>query len=203
MPHRYLFATLAVLLFGTSAYPIDPSDLKPGLMARFAESEKGPPVTTIHRLEPTVALTLNPGEMPHPRLAQGSYTAWTGYINIVRPGKYAFSASLQGGKFTVQVGGKNVYAANADKELLTISGDEVTLDGGVQSFSATFQRMGEAARVELFWRGPGFVKEPLPHQFLGHLPKDRPVAFAKDVVLELGRFKFEELLHPLPQAHCR
>ena len=49
------------------------------------------------------------------------------------------------------------------------------------------------ARVELFWQGPGFTKEPLAYQFLGHLPKDRPKAFATDGVLEHGRFKFEEL----------
>lgn len=193
MPHRYLFLTLVVLTFGTKAHAIDPSDLKPGLVARFAESEKGSPDATIHRLEPTVALTLKTGETPHPRLAQGGYTTWTGYINVVRPGKYTFSATLQGGKLTVLVGGKTVFAASANKEPQTTSNAEVTLDGGVQPFSATYQRTGETARVELFWQGPGFVKEPLPHQFLGHLAKDRPDAFAKDIELEHGRFKFEEL----------
>jgi mono/diheme cytochrome c family protein len=193
MPYRYLLTTIAVLSFGTSLCAIDPSDLKPGLMTRFNENEKESPDSGIFRLEPTVALALNAGETPHPRLAQAGYAVWTGYINIVRPGKYAFSATLQGGKLNVQVGGKSVFTASADKESPTIIGDEVSLDGGVQPFAATYLRTGGAARVELFWKGPGFVKEPLPHQFLGHLPKDRPLAFAKDVELELGRFKFEEL----------
>jgi mono/diheme cytochrome c family protein len=193
MPYRYLISTIALLSFVTGAFAVDPSDLKPGLVTRFGENEKGSPGTTVHRLEPTVALSLNPGETPHPRLAQGGYTVWTGYINVVRPGKYTFSATLQGGKLTVQVGGKNAFTSSADKEPVTKSGDQVTLDGGVQPFSATFQRTGVAARAELFWQGPGFVKEPLPHQFLGHLPKDRPEAFGKDLELELGRFMFEEL----------
>jgi mono/diheme cytochrome c family protein len=193
MPLRYLLTTFAVLLFGTSALAVDPSDLKPGLVTRYAESEKEAQNTAIHRLEPTVALTLNPGETPHPRLAQGGYAVWSGYINIVRPGKYTFSSTLLGGKLSVLVNGKSVYSASANEETLTKSGEEVVLDGGVQPFTATFLRNGGAARVELFWQGPGFVKEPLPHQFLGHLSKDRPAAFAKDVELELGRFKFEEL----------
>ena len=191
MSHRYLLLTIAVLLFGTRAFAIDPSDLKPGLVTRFTEKLNGS--TGITRLEPTVALALNPGEMPHPRLTQGEFTTWSGYINVVRPGKYTFSSTLQGGKLLVVLGGKHVYAASADKDAVAAPGIEVTLDGGVQPFSATFQRTGETARVELFWVGPGFVKEPLPHQYLGHLPKDRPATFTKDLELEHGRFKFEEL----------
>ena len=193
MSHRYLVSALAVLALVTGACAIDPSDLKPGLVARFAETEKGPSDGSIVRLEPTVALRLNAGESPHPRLVQYGHTAWSGYINIVRPGKYTFSATLQGGSLTVLVAGKSVYSANSGGEPLTKSGEEVTLEGGVQPFVAIYRHNPGPARVELFWQGPGFVREPLPHQFLGHLPKDRPAEFARNVQVEHGRFKFEEL----------
>jgi mono/diheme cytochrome c family protein len=193
MPHRYLLLTLAVLSTSASARAIDPSDLKPGLVARYSESDIGPPGPIVLRLEPTVALSLHAGETAHPRLSHNGPTRWTGYINIVRPGKYTFSSTLQGGKLSVKVGSKTVYAASAGDEPITKSGDEETLDGGVQPFSATFTPTGKNSRVELFWVGPGFVKEPLPHQYLGHLPRDRPAEFTKEVQLEHGRFRFEEL----------
>jgi cytochrome c553 len=191
MLQRPLLLALVVLTFVTTAQAIDPADLKPGLVARFSEAGKSG--SSVVRLEPTIALTLDPGETPHPRLAPGGSTGWRGFINIVRPGKYTFSATLQGGNLTVVVGGKTVFVASAGPEAAVKMGTEVTLEGGVQPLTATYERNGPAARVELFWQGPGFVKEPLPHQFLGHLPKDRPDSFTRDVELELGRFRFEEL----------
>ena len=69
------------------------------------------------------------------------------------------------------------------------------LDGGVQSIEATFRRdRGDnAARFELCWQGPGFIKEPLNGRYLGHLPSERPKQFLADIELERGRFLFEEL----------
>jgi cbb3-type cytochrome oxidase cytochrome c subunit len=191
MPQRYLLSTLAVLCLSASSLAVDPADLKPGLVAEFKEAAKGR--SAISRLEPTIALSLNRGETPHPRMSSNGDVTWSGYVNIVRPGKYTFSATLQGGALTALVGGRSVFTGEAGAELLTRSGEAVALDGGVQAITATFHPKGGAERVELFWQGPGFVKEPLAHQFLGHLPKDLPAGFARDVKLEHGRFRFEEL----------
>lgn len=193
MLHRYLIPYVAVLIFATAATAIDPSELKPGLIVTFNEVADGTAGKSVTRLEPTVALSLGVGESPHPRLRAAARCVWRGYINITRPGTYTFSANLSGGHALVQVNGKPVLEANALAELKTITGSSVTLAGGVQSFEVTFDRLRAPVRFELFWQGPGFIKEPLPHQFLGHLPKERPASFAQDVELEHGRFKFEEL----------
>jgi cytochrome c2 len=63
----------------------------------------------------------------------------------------------------------------------------------VQPITVTFTAVPGVARLDLSWEGPGFVREPIAHQFLGHLEKDRPAAFASDLALEHGRFRFEEL----------
>lgn len=180
---HFVLALLALAPAVGAARAVEPADLKPGLVARYTAYEKGPPGPTVYRLEPTVALTLNAGEQPHPKLDAAGFMTWTGYINITRAGKYTFSATTTGGTLAVKVGGKNVLGA------------EVQLDGGVNTFEAIFQRdkPDAAARVELFWQGSGFVKEPLAYQFLGHLAKDRPKEFVADTELEHGRFKFEEL----------
>jgi cbb3-type cytochrome oxidase cytochrome c subunit len=183
MRYRHFLLALALVQTASIAHAIEPSDLKPGLIASYSDSPKGG-AREVMRLEPTVALTLAKGETPHPALESGSVMVWKGYLNIARAGKYKFDATLQGGKLAVKIDGKAVTL-----------GSESAYEGGVVPFEATFTRdtADGAARVELFWQGPGFTKEPLAYQFLGHLPKDRTITFAKSGQLELGRFKFEEL----------
>ena len=182
MRYRHYLLALCALL-PASAFAVEPADLKPGLIANYSDVRGGIQSPNVTRLEPTVALTLGKNETPHPKLDYGGIMTWKGYINVTRAGKYTFSATTERGKLEVLVGGKDALGA------------ELQLDGGVIPFEAKFVRgaLGAPSRVELFWQGPGFVKEPLAYQFLGHLAKDRPAAFAKDSELELGRFKFEEL----------
>ncbi|WP_439624738.1 c-type cytochrome [Gemmata sp.] len=186
-------AGLAVLVLATAAHAVEPSDLKPGLVAAFTEPHKGPPPPPVLRLEPTVALALKAGETPHPKLAGVRAAAWKGYVNVTRPGKYTFSANVQNGTLRVKLGGKEVLVATGAAEASEVKGDELQLDGGVQPFEATFGTTGAPCRAELFWVGPGFVKEPLPHQFLGHVAKERSPEFSQAFAEEQGRFKFEEL----------
>src|SRR5262245_55227858 len=182
MRYRHFLFALVLVLPASVAHAIEPSDLKPGLIASYSDGPKGGAREAM-RLEPTVAIALAKGETPHPSLASGSVMVWKGYINIARAGKYKFDATVQGGKLTAKVDGKSVLGAEYQSE------------GGVVPFEATFTRdtADGPARVELFWQGPGFIKEPLAYQFLGHLPKDRTATFTKAGTLEHGRFKFEEL----------
>ena len=180
MRYRHVLSALALLLPAGAARAIEPSELKPGLVTLYIPS--GSNDIGVSRLEPTVAFTLNKDETAHPRQDRTSGAIWRGYINITRAGKYKFDATVVGGKLRVEVGGKNALDA------------ELQLDGGVVLFEAKYMRDDtDTSRVELFWQGPGFVKEPLAYQFLGHLPKDRTATFTKDGLLEHGRFKFEEL----------
>jgi len=189
MHHKYLLPACAVLLLNTAVLAVEPSELKPGLVASF-QGTGG----TVTRLEPTVALLLKAGESPHPRLAGATSAKWSGYVNITRPGKYTFSANLVNGTLRVKVSGKEVLTGIVDIAVLSEVGNgEVQLEGGVQPFEATFTSKGTPAQVELFWVGPGFVREPLPHQFLGHLAKERTPAFSQNFEQEQGRFLFEEL----------
>ena len=188
MTHRYLLPAVVLLSCAPASRAVEPSELKPGLVATFTD----PTGTALTRLEPTVALTLTPGESPHPRLDGTGKITWKGYLNVVRPGKYVFKAWLQGGPLVVTVGGKRVFSTSSARPDV-FAGDEVPLAGGVQPFEATFEASGKANRVELLWVGPGFLTEPLPHQFLGHLPNQRTDSFTTDLQLEHGRLRFEEL----------
>ncbi len=196
---------VAVVLAGTTAAAVEPSDLRPGLVATFQGSDPrpsappppgsaAPTAPTVTRLEPTVALSLGAGEAPHPKLAGLQSATWKGYVNVVRPGKYTFSANVANGTLRLKVGGKVVLEATGATPTATLTGGEAaSLDGGVQPIEARFTATGTPCRVELFWQGPGFITEPLNDRFLGHLPTERPGSFVRDVEQEHGRFRFEEL----------
>ena len=46
-------------------------------------------------MEPTIALALRAGEAIHPRLAADASARWNGYLKILRPGPYRFTATLR------------------------------------------------------------------------------------------------------------
>lgn len=182
----FLVATLPV-----AAQPITRADLKNGLI--FTASGAAGAIT---RLAPGAALTLAPGEASHPLAADESTFSWTGYLNVVTPGRYKFDAVLLG-KLSVTVGGKEVLAgetAGTDPAAAsTAAGPDVDLPPGFQPVTVTLARTGPAVRLELIWKGPGFRPEPVPYFFLGHRPKDRPAGYAADLARDHGRLLFEEL----------
>ena len=194
---RRLVLPAAVLLAVTPvARAVDPADLKPGLVTTYRSSVGEPerPLSPgVTRLEPTVALHLPYGTTAHPRFMDRGEVRWTGYLNVVRPGKYTFRSRMAGfTRFWVKVGGEEVLRHDPVERP---RGGAVELAGGVHLFEAGYRPTSglEVPEFDLQWEGPGFVREPIPHQFLGHLPEQRGASFDKDAQLELGRFRFEEM----------
>jgi mono/diheme cytochrome c family protein len=166
--------------------------LKRGLVTTYRDAAKPTPAEAV-RLEPTVALALKAGEAPDWRLQAGGGTAvWQGYLNVLRGGTYRFSVRLRG-RFRLQVGGKEVLAAEVtDARAALKDGPEVRLEAGALPLKAEFTRLPGDARVELSWRPPQVRPEPLPYDVLGHLPKQAPPALALEELAERGRFLAEE-----------
>ncbi len=167
-------------------------DPRPGLVAYYHDAA-APKPAEVFRLEPTIALNLKAGESPHPRLAaEGGTYEWKGYLNILRPGAYRFSARLRG-QFRLQVAGKEVLTAAVNDAAPALrEGPEVKLQAGAQPLRVIFTRLPGAARIELFWQGPSFTAEPLGYEQLGHLSKELPARLALDQQVERGRFLAEE-----------
>ena len=186
-----LVAAFALTTALAPAQPVTRADTKPGLT--FTAAGAG---GSVSRLDPGVALALDPGEAAHPRLADDRTFTWAGYLNVVLPGKYKFDAVLLG-KLAVTVGGKTVLSGEAAGSDLagakTVAGPEVDLTPGFLPISVTLDRTGPAVRLELIWKGPGFQPEPVPYFFFRHRPQDRPAGYAADLARDHGRFLFEEL----------
>lgn len=184
---RRVLAAVALLALAPAARAVEPSELKPGLVATYTDAAD----KKLVRLDPAPAVSLGAGDAVHPRQKGLKSAVWEGYVNVTRAGKYQLSAVVRG-TLVVVLGGREALLAN-DKSGAAVGVNRVIeLPGGVQKISIVYEPDGPA-RLDLFWEGPGFVREPIAHQFLGHLPKDRPAALAADLALEHGRFRFEEL----------
>lgn len=165
--------------------------LRPGLVTTYRDDKA---VSEIVQLESTIALALKAGEAAHPRLSAGGGTVrWEGYLNILRAGDYAFSASLRG-KLRVTVGGKEVLRAEVKGDRpQEVEGRTIRLESGLQPLTAEFTRLHGAARATVSWKAPGVYREPLPHFALRHLPAKAPRALTTTHLQERGRFLVEEL----------
>lgn len=168
-----------LVAFATPAFAQDVNrkDLKPGLLTESP-----------HRLDPIPALTLGIGE-GRPK------AEWSGYLTIVTGGKYTFSATVRGGTALVRLARGTEVLTAIEPEAET--GEALDLRPGVYRFDVRL-RAAESTKpqpqqFELFWQGPDFRREPVPHYVLGHLEKDRPAHFADDAKRDHGRFLFEEL----------
>ena len=174
---------------GADAAP-EQEDLLRGLVTVF--TDKAVPPVEVVRLEPTIAVSLQANEASHPRLRpDGGTVVWKGYLNVIRSGNYHFQANLRG-KFRLTLGGKEVLSGDVpDEKPQEKEGADLRLDAGVVPLVAEYTRPAGAARVEVFWKGPGFRLEPLPFDVLGHLPAEA-ARLEHDARLEQGRFLTEE-----------
>jgi mono/diheme cytochrome c family protein len=164
----------------------------PGLIATYRDNGKPTPVE-VTRLEPTLALALGKDEAPHPRLASdGGTVHWEGTLNILRAGGYRFQAVVRG-RFRFLLDGKEILAAEGkDATAATQDSGEVRLEAGGHRLSADFTRLPGPARLELSWQAPGFSREPLPPDAVGHLPNQVSARLLDDTLAEHGRFLAEE-----------
>jgi mono/diheme cytochrome c family protein len=187
-------ALVCCLTVGTAGAREGPpaEDLKRGLVTTYCDAARPTPAEAV-RLEPTVALALKAGEAPDWRLrGDGGSAAWHGYLNVLRGGTYRFSVRLRG-RFRLQVGGKEVLAAEVkDAQAALKEGPEVRLEAGTHPLKAELTYLPGGARVELLWKPPQVRQEPLPFDVLGHLPKEAPAALALEEQVERGRFLAEE-----------
>ena len=173
--HRLLWIIGIGLLNVDQVLAADPVE-KPGMLFTI----KGARIESVTRLEPTIALDLQPGQSAHPRIAQAQSYHWIGSIRILEPGDYRFIARSEG-TFKLTVNGQEALSK------------PLKLPAGTHPIEATLTPTGPRMLCELSWVGPDFTQEPLPHQVLSHQLNQRPKEFAEQRLEEQGRMHFEEM----------
>jgi cbb3-type cytochrome oxidase cytochrome c subunit len=184
-------ALLVAMTVGRADTEVKPGDLRPGLVVTLHNADGRKPAEVV-RLEPTLALSLKPGEAAHPLLQPaGGKLVWRGHLNVLLAGKYRFRAHVLG-QFQLRIGGKVVLTGGGKGADPALVEGVTELAAGVPPLRAEFTRTAGPARVELSWEGPDFREEPLPAQVVGHLPSQEG-ALAAHRQVEQGRFLAEEL----------
>ena len=165
---------------------LEPEDLRPGLVAEYRSLAD--PKATLTRVEPKPAFHLGRSS-PHPRLPSGPFeVVWSGVIVHREPGPVSFSA-LVGGEVSVTVDGVTLLDGRGPTDASRVTA-KATLSRppGFYRLTVRFRSLPDVpARLQLWWEGPTFAREPLPAWRLGHTAVQRTRAVQTEDLAARGR----------------
>jgi cytochrome c551/c552 len=175
------------VLTAAVAAPLDlePGDLKPGLIAEYRSVAE--PNTRVVRIEPKPAFTLGRSS-PHPRIPAGPFeVTWSGVIQI-KENPITFLAFV-GGEVTVTVDGVIVLDGREMTDASQVTGKmPLKIAPGYYPFTVKYRSLADVpARLQLWWEGTAFAREPLPAWRLGHLDADEKPEVKTAIAAEAGR----------------
>ena len=179
MRHRCFWSLMVLLLPALAFAQDDDDELPSGLLATYSAKSH-----TVQRVDPDIAFVWDEAS-PDERLAAGPFNArWTGRILLRGESRTRWHAFVQG-KVEVRIDDKVVVSGESEKPAW-VSGEEFDLGFGEKPFAVTFSRIGDAARLKLFWSSNEFPLEPLPYHILFHEPPAPEIALAAR-----GRVQFD------------
>ncbi len=180
-------AMLVCLLptFAVGPVDLEPGDLTSGLVAEYRSlAEKDARVTRID-VKPAFYLGRS---SPHPRIPPGPFeVTYSGLISLKDPGPISFSAFV-GGEVTVTVDGVVVLDGKGltDTTRLTAKAP-LKRESGYYPFKVTYRSLANVpARLQLWWEGDAFAREPLPAWRLGHTDADSSPQVVRDEMAAVG-----------------
>ncbi|MBA4187641.1 MAG: hypothetical protein C0467_06435 [Planctomycetaceae bacterium] len=168
-------AMLLCLLPTSPAGPLElePGDLKPGVLAEYRSLVAKD--VSVTRIEVKPAFYLGRSS-PHPRIPTGSFeVTYTGVIAFKDPGAISFSAFI-GGELTVTIDGVIVLEGKGLTDTARITSRATKRETGQYTFKVKYRSLVDVpARLQIWWEGDAFAREPLPAWRLGHTvrPDDR------------------------------
>jgi glucose/arabinose dehydrogenase/cytochrome c551/c552 len=185
-----LVAVIELLIGATTATaaPLDVEleDLRPGLPAIYRSlAEKD---AALARVDLKPAFNLGHSS-PHPRIPAGPFeVTWGGIIFIKETPPLAFEAFVSG-EVTVEIDGVTVLQGRGESDTSRVVGkDKLNRPIGLYRLRIQYRSLVERpARLQLWWEGPSFSKEPLPAWQLKHVAADLPKTLTEDELAEKGR----------------
>jgi cytochrome c551/c552 len=190
--------TVCVLTSPVAA-PLDlePGDRKPGLVAMYQSCANQ--LAHLTRVEAKPGFTLGRSS-PHPRIPPGPFeVTYSGVIQIKESGPITFSAFV-GGEVRVIVDDEIVLNGSGETDTAQVKGKKpLKRETGFYKLTVIYRSHKDVpARLQLWWEGEAFAREPLPAWRLGHvkseldkllqetLGRDEAIASGRDRVAEFG-----------------
>ena len=189
----FLLLVIAMPVLGKPPGPleVEPDSLRPGLAAEYRSlTDKDASLTRID-LKPAFHLGLS---SPHPRIPLGPFEAvWTGVLNLNDAGPITFDAFVCG-EATMEVDGVVVFQGRGESETAQVrSKDKLERDPGVYRLQIRYRSLPELpARLQIWWQGASFSREPLSAWHLKHLSSELSQSAAKEALAEEGRATVEK-----------
>lgn len=180
------------ILTSPIAVPLDlePGDLKPGLVAEYRSIAE--PHARMTRIEPKPAFTLGRSS-PHPRIPPGPFeVVWSGVLQIKENGPITFSAFV-GGEVTVTADGVVVLDGRGQTDTAPVKGKTpLKRESGFYALTVKYKSLTDVpARLQIWWEGEAFAREPLPAWRLGYvesaLDKNLQESLTADELAATGR----------------
>jgi cytochrome c551/c552 len=193
---RLRVVALLVLLSGSvmakdpdkPAAPLDVEleDLRPGLLAVYRSLADDD--ATLTRIDAKPAFTLGHSS-PHPRIPPGPFAVdWSGVLFLKETAPIAFDAYVSG-EVRLEVDGVTVLQGRGEGDTAHLGPKEpLQRPPGFYRLKLRYRSLPDLpARLQIWWQGPGFAREPLPPWQLKHLAADLPPAVAREQAADQGR----------------
>lgn len=165
---------------------VELEDLRPGLVATYRSI--GDRDASVTRIEPKPAFYIGHSS-PHPRIGLGPFeVVWQGVLFLKETSPVSFDA-LAGGEVSVEVDGVAVLQGRGATDTAKIAAKQA-LDRppGFYRLKIQYRSLPDVpARLQVWWHGPSFSREPLPPWQLKHLAADVSDAVKRDELSEVGR----------------
>jgi mono/diheme cytochrome c family protein/glucose/arabinose dehydrogenase len=193
------FALVAAWTFAATPQPprpsqaldVEPEELQAGLVAQY---RWGHGQANLSRVDPKLAFFLAESS-PHPRIPAGPFEVqWDGVLLIHETGPISFDAWLCG-ELTLEVDGVRVCAGRGEDAAARVEPNE-KLDRrpGVYRLRARYRSLaGKPARLQVWWQGMSFAREPLPAWRLKHLATQETPVLRSEQQVDAGRAAVEQL----------
>jgi glucose/arabinose dehydrogenase len=189
---------ILVLLLAPSAsvysapLDVEAEELRPGLVAAYRSP--GNASASLDRIDIKPAFTLGTSS-PHPRLPPGPFeVVWSGLLNLRERPPVSFEAFVCG-EVTVEVDGVIVLRGRGQTETAHV-GPAAPLDRepGLYRLKIRYTSLSvRPARLQIWWQGKGFSREPLPAWQLHHLAAEVPPSVLREELAEKGRVAVGQL----------
>jgi cytochrome c551/c552 len=165
---------------------VEPTDLRAGLLAVYRSLLDQN--CTLSRIDSKPAFYSGHSTV-HPRIPPGPFEAvWTGEIVLSDAGPISFDAFI-GGDVTVVIDGITVLKGDGASATTRISSKETfNRPSGVYPLKISYQsRTDVPARLQIWWEGQGFAREPLPPWQLKHFDTEETAAWRNEKLVDSGR----------------
>ena len=171
--------------YAAAPEPINGTTLKPGLNAVY-RSIAGE--STLYRIDSTPAFAFG-NSSPHPRIEAGPFSVvWTGVIQLRGDGPYSFDAYL-GGELAIHIDDAVVLKGRGESESANIHSDTpLQRPAGRCRIKIEYHSLlGVPARLQIWWKGADFRREPLPSWLLTHSTEESPDVALQENAAAAGR----------------